>query len=161
VPTKGGSMRYYFARNLSDHEVKETVEHYRKIERRLELSTRKPYDRFNQRINECKSELRALMEINKSKKMAGYGASATTTTLLYHFGLHEYLDFLVDDFPQKIGTYSPGLNLKVLDPEAIYQNNIGIVVINAWRYAEQIMNKHKNFKGTFIVPLPELKVFAQ
>jgi len=161
VPTKGGSMRYYFARNFSGHEVKKSVKLYKKMEEGLELTTKKPYEKFTQRISECRDNLRSFMEINKHKKMAGYGASATTTTFLYHFGMHGYLDFLVDDFSSKIGTYSPGLNLKVLDPEAIYQNNIDMVLVIAWRYAGQIMKKHNNFKGTFIVPLPEIKVYTQ
>ena len=161
VHTKGGSMRYYFACNLSDHEVKETVGQLKKVEQGLELSTKKPYEKFNQRINECRDNLSSLMQSNRHKKMAGYGASATTTTFLYHFGLHDYLDFLVDDFPQKIGTYCPGYNLKVMESKDIYRNSIDIVLVIAWRYAEQIMNKHKNFKGTFIVPLPEIKVYTQ
>jgi|TARA_B100000315_G_scaffold96543_2_gene88697 SAM-dependent methyltransferase len=161
VTTKGGSMRYYFASSLSDHKVEETVERFKTIEEGLELSTKKPYEKFNQRINACKNHLRSLMQRNRHKKIAGYGASATTTTLLYHFGIHEYLDFLVDDFSQKIGTYSPGYNLKVLESEEIHQKSIDIVLVIAWRYAEQIMNKHNHFKGTFIVPLPEIKVYTQ
>ena len=65
---------------------------------------------------------------------------------------------MVDDNTGKIGTYSPGLHLKVLDPEYIYNNDINIIVIIAWRYADLIIEKHKDFNGEFIVPLPEFKI---
>ena len=38
----------------------------------------------------------------KNKKIAGYGASATSTTLIYHYELNKILDYLVDDFKAKI-----------------------------------------------------------
>ena len=64
----------------------------------------------------------------------------------------------MDENAGKIGTYSPGLHLKVFGPEYIDNNKVDTIVILAWRYADLIMEKHKDFKGEFILPLPEFKI---
>lgn len=86
--------------------------------------------------------------------MAGYGASPTSTTLIYRFGLGR-LNYLVDDWPQKQGTFSPGLHLPVKSPAEL---DADYCVILAWRYADQIIKRNPHYRGTWIVPLPELKV---
>ena len=83
------------------------------------------------------------------KTICGYGASATATTLLYHFGLGEYLDFLVDDDTSKIGRYSPGLHLKV-EP-AMRSKDADYVLCLAWRFAEVF--KHFYPESKLIAPL--------
>jgi len=68
--------------------------------------------------------------------------------------------YLVDDNPEKHFRFSPGHHLPVLPPNIIYDSNAQIVVILAWQYSSDIINKHKRFLekgGTFIVPLPEIK----
>ena len=158
VSTKGGSMRYYFASNTSNIENNEGVNFYRNIEIDNKLNKIETFYELNKKIVEKRNELLSFLLDNSGKKVVGYGASATSTTFIYHLGIGGYLDALVDDHPGKIGKYSPGLQLKVFDSDHIYNNNIDIVLLIAWRFADQIMHKHKNFKGHFIVPLPEFKV---
>src|SRR5690242_18383294 len=50
----------------------------------------------------------------QGKTVAGYGASTTTTTLLYHFELASRLAFIADDNPLKQGRFSPGAHIPVL-----------------------------------------------
>ena len=159
VKIKNGSMRYYFANNKSKHIVKKSVEIFKKREKKLKLKMKAPYEDFSKKINKCKNELLDYLEKNKGKRIIGYGASATTTTFIYHFGIHNFIEYLVDDFKQKIGTFSPGYNLEVLDPSAIYYKDADIVLIIAWRYAKQIVERQSDFKGTFLIPLPEFKVY--
>ena len=45
--------------------------------------------------------------------------------------------------------------------EEIYKENPDYIIILAWRYADEIIAKHKNYQkngGKFIVPLPEYKI---
>jgi hypothetical protein len=93
--------------------------------------------------------------------IAGYGASASTTTLIYHFELGESIEYLLDDYPAKQGLLSPGLHIPVLPSETLYEQKPDGVVVFAWRYYEPIVHKHSRFReqgGRFIVPMPELKV---
>ena len=159
VSTKGGSMRYYFTRNASNIKKTESVDSYRNIEIKSELNSMETFDGLNKRIVERRNELLSYLLKNSSKNIVGYGASATSTTFIYHFGIGAYLKALVDNNPGKIGTYSPGLQLEVFDSDYIYDNNIDIVLLVAWRYSDLIMRKHKKFNGEFVVPLPEFKVY--
>jgi hypothetical protein len=118
---------------------------------------------FNARIERAKADTLAVLHRLKAegKSVAGYGASATTTTLIYHFGMGGLVDYLVDDYPAKQGTFSPGLHLPVLPSEALYERKPAAVVVMAWRYYEPIMRRHRKYSeqgGQFIVPMPELKI---
>ena len=93
--------------------------------------------------------------------MVGYGASATSTTLMYHYEMEGTLDYLVDDFDAKHNLFSPGMHVPVYPSDEIYKRKPDYIVILAWRYYEKIINRHQKFLdegGHFIVPLPELTI---
>ena len=54
-----------------------------------------------------------------------------------------WINALVDENTGKIGTYSPGLHLKVSGPEYIYNKEVDTIVIIAWRFADSIIKKLK------------------
>ena len=98
---------------------------------------------------------------SEGKKLVGYGASATSTTLMYHYDMGGTLDYLVDDFEAKHDLYSPGLHVPVFPSDEIYNNPPDYVVVLAWRYYEKILKRHQRFidqGGRFIIPLPALKI---
>jgi SAM-dependent methyltransferase len=158
VSTKGGSMRYYFSHNDSTREETKEVEYYRNIEIQNKFNTKAAFNKLSSNIVEIRNNLLTYLINNRTKKIVGYGASATSTTFLYHLGVGGYFDALVDENAGKIGTYSPGLHLKVFNPEYIYKDEVDAIVIIAWRYADLIIEKLKDFKGEIIVPLPEFKI---
>lgn len=95
--------------------------------------------------------------LRAGKTVAGYGASTTTTTLLYHFELASRLAFIADDNPLKQGRFSPGAHLPVVPSQELTTRKPDIVVILAWIYAEPIIARNAAFieaGGTFLVPLP-------
>ena len=96
------------------------------------------------------------------KRVAGFGAPAKATTLLYHLGITpELVDFIVDDSPLKQGRFTPGMHIPVLPAQALYDHKMDYAVLLAWNFAEPIMKKHAAFRdggGHFIVPLPELRI---
>ncbi len=163
VPTKGGSLRYTIQLAGGPRQVTKEVGDLLAEEERKGLGRIDTFKAFAARIEAAKAELRSLLDGLKSegKKIAGYGASATTTTLIYHFGLGDYLDFLVDEYARKQNTLMPGLHLPVLSPEALIERKTDYVVIIAWRYVQPIVDKNQVFRGRggkFIVPLPKLEV---
>ncbi|EMN47051.1 C-methyltransferase C-terminal domain protein [Leptospira interrogans str. L1207] len=157
VGTKGGSFRYYWARKNSIHFVSEEVSKFIEIEKEKNMNE-SYFKKYADRINKVKAELIQELEKSKGKKqIIGYGASATSTTLIYHFGLEKYIDYLVDDNPGKIDTYSPGLHIPVKHPDVLNSEGDAVLIVLAWRYFDLIRSKLKNQKLTLICPLPGFK----
>ena len=120
---------------------------------------------YQERINQGKKEYRRTIDELKrqGKRIVGYGASATSTTLIYHYEMGNDFEFLVDDFEAKQGLFSPGMHIPVFPSTKIYEDPPDVIVVLAWRYHEKIVARHKEFLdagGTFIIPLPEIKILA-
>jgi hypothetical protein len=163
VPTKGGSIRCIIQRAGGSRPVSPAVAELVEIETKLGLHCAETFKSFSARIDQAKGQTLGLVRSLKAqgKTIAGYGASATTTTLIYHFELGDKLSFIADDYPAKQNLYSPGFHIPVLAPRELYERNPDYVLILAWRYAEPIIEKHKVFikqGGKFIIPLPALRI---
>ena len=166
IPTKGGSLRYTIQLSGGSRRISPTVINMLKYEDTIGLYLPETYEEFLARIDQLKQitvdRLKKLK--NDGKTIAGFGASITGTTLIYHFGIGEYLDFLIDDNPAKQGRFSPGLHIPVYPPTVLNERKPDYVVILAWRFAEVIIQKHNEFinrGGKFIVPVPEFKMIEK
>jgi hypothetical protein len=167
VPTKGGSLRYFIQR-LGEGPLHEDgiVKEFLSLEEGMGLYTKKTYDDFSNKIDSLKREVRTFLSKAKEEKktIAGFGASITGTTLIYHFEIGEFLDFMVDDNVAKQGRYSPGLHLPVLPTAVLAERRPDYVIALAWRYAEPFINKHISYLesgGSVIVPVPEFRVVSK
>lgn len=165
VPTKGGSLRYFVQHKCGkknrSHYVQELID--QEIE--LGLHDVDLFKKFEERINIQKKKSNDLLDSIKreGKTIAAFGGSATSTTLIYHFGLMDKIEFIVDDNPVKQNTFSPGCHIPVLPSKEIYNKKPDYILILAWRYFETIIKNNRKFidqGGQFIVPLPELKVIS-
>jgi hypothetical protein len=100
----------------------------------------------------------------EGSKVAGFGAPAKATTLMYQFGLDaKDLDFIIDDSPLKQGLYSPGRFVPVIDSSVLNDaaRRPDYLVILAWNFAQPIIKKHQPYHqagGKFIVPIPQLQI---
>lgn len=165
IPTKGGSLRYYFQLKSGPRPVSPSVSKIVAYEDSIGLGRPGIFKDFEKRINQRKSEL--LNYLNKIRgqgnTVVGYGGSATSTTLIYHFGLGDMFSYIVDDNPAKQNTVSPGFHIPVLPSQALYEGKPDYVVLLAWRYVGSIVDRHRHFLregGHFIQPLPELDVIS-
>lgn len=163
VPTKGGSLRYYVQLANGPYEVSPSVVAMLESEKQVGLYRPETYARFLAEIDGLKHQTLDFLKKLKSegKTIAGYGASITGTTLIYHFGIGSYLDYLVDDNPAKQERFSPGLHLPVYSPDVLYDRKPDYVLVLAWRFAEVIMDKHRDFHkqgGKYIIPLPLFRI---
>ena len=69
--------------------------------------------------------------------IAGFGAPAKATTLMYHFGItKDLISFIVDDNPLKQGLFTPGLHIPVVDADQMYEKKPDYLIILAWNFAE-------------------------
>ena len=163
IPTKGGSIRGFAQLKGGPRPIAPAVPELLALEEKLEFGKPETFRRFADRINSTKQDVLELLGRLRAegKRVAGYGASATVTTLLHQFELGDKLDFIVDDNPVKQGTYSPGHHIPVLPPSALAERRPDAVVILAWIYAEPIMQKNRAYKengGQFIIPNPTVRV---
>ncbi|QWR77166.1 class I SAM-dependent methyltransferase [Candidatus Magnetomonas plexicatena] len=121
------------------------------------------YEKLREMIKHIKTQLLQLLWGLKAegKTIAAYGASVTSTTLIYNLEFAGIVDYIVDDNPKRHGLYSPGHHIPVYAPAVIYEKKPDYVVILAWRYADTIMKHNTQFTqmgGRFILPLPEIVV---
>lgn len=163
VNTKGGSHRYTVQLAGGPRLVSPAVASLIAREDALGLHEPPAFAAFNARIEAVKRALSSRLSALKAegKTIAGFGASATTTTLLYHFEITDLIDFIADHNPQRQGLYSPGKHIPVLPGEAIIERKPDAVVILAWRYADPIVRRLEPYRkagGRFIIPLPEVRV---
>jgi len=121
---------------------------------------------LNYKINKLSQDLKSylLQEKIDGSLIAGFGAPAKATTLMYQFGFDkDLISFIIDDSPLKQGLYSPGLHIPVVPSSWLYEKKPDVVVILAWNFAESIIKNHRRYLdegGIFIIPIPEFKIIS-
>ena len=164
VETHGGSLRGYAQKAGGPRPRGAAVDALIERERSLGLDKPETFTAFADKLARLRAELHAALgEIKAAgKRVAGYGAPAKATTLMYHFGLGpETIDFIVDDNALKQGLFSPGLHIPIVAAEALAESRPDHLLVLAWNFARPIMAKNKAFHdagGRFIVPLPTLEI---
>lgn len=165
VGTKGGSLRYTMQRIGGPRKATAAVAQMLASEKQSGLHEAKTYKAFAAKVDALKAEVVSLLKKLKGegKTIAAYGASATSTTFIYHFGITGLLDYFVDDYKLKQDTFSPGCHIPVLPSQALYERKPDVVLVVAWRYADPIIKKHAAYLeqgGTFIVPVPKIQILG-
>ena len=95
------------------------------------------------------------------KSSASEKPFASSTTLLYYFGLGNKLTFIADDNMVKQHRFSPGYHIPILSGQALYEQNPDYVIILPWRFGQMIISKHQEYLqqgGHFIIPLPDIEI---
>ena len=97
-------------------------------------------------------------ELQNDKKIIAYGAPAKAFTVFSFYGLSDkHISFCIDTTPEKQGKIFPKFNIPVYGEDKLIDADYDIVIVNAWNYKDEIINKSKKiFKsGTrliFLVP---------
>ncbi len=165
--THGGSLRIY-AKHTEDvtKPIDERAIELKRREERAGLTQMKAYVEFSEKVKETKRKLLDfLIEIKqRGKTIAGYGAPGKGNTLLNYCGIRtDFLDYTVDRNPYKQGKYTPGTHIPIFNPDKIKETRPDYVFILPWNFKEEIMIQLayiKDWKGQFIVPIPEVKVYS-
>ncbi|MBV9242484.1 MAG: class I SAM-dependent methyltransferase [Acidobacteria bacterium] len=164
VPTHGGSLRGIARHKGVSSREGNSVSNALSLELQWELQRLSTYTGMAARIARLGDELRSLLERLRSqgKTIAGFGAPAKATTLMYHFRIdRDCIDFIVDDNPLKQNTYSPGLHVPIVAASMLEERRPDYLLILAWNFADAIIEKTKRFAelgGKYIVPLPTVRV---
>lgn len=126
---------------------------------RYYIHNKRSWQDYSNKIESTRSDLLNLLNKLKteSKTIIGYGATGRGTVIMNYCGIDEkYIDYVVDDTPEKQGLFTPGTHLpiKAWDDKA----NPDYILLFAWAFADEIMAKHKDYKGKWIIPLPKVRV---
>ena len=161
LSVKGGSLRFVFK-----NEKKSTLKKINNLiskEKNILTNIEKKF-KVIQKTNELNSirinQLIDQLKLN-GKRIAGFGASVGTTTLIYDFMLMKKINYIFDNEKRRFGLYLPGTSIKVIDPKHIKKLNLDYIIIFAWRYANLIIKRNKkmfNNKIKFVIPLPKFKI---
>ena len=164
--SKGGSIRYYFTNIKNNFPITKLVKDLSNYEEKNRMNSMSSFNKFKNKIYMQKKKVQSLLDKFKRNTIVGYGASATTTTLLSYFCIYKYFKYLIDDNPQKIGLYSPGYHIPVFSSQIFKDDPPEVIVILAWRYKDIILKnlkilkkKYKIKKLSVIVPLPTIKLY--
>lgn len=149
----GGSVRVIIGNGSADDSVQQFINleaFYKGMEvyNEFELSVSKTIEDF--RIN-----LHSL-----PGKVAAFAASAKGNTLLNCAGDCSPIQYIVDQTPEKIGKYSPGVKIPIVDMNHMIENMPDYLIILSWNFADEIMTKCKaaGYTGKFIIPIPQWKI---
>jgi hypothetical protein len=96
--------------------------------------------------------------IKDGKKIIAYGAPAKAFTVYAYYGLsNNEIEFCIDTTPEKQGKIFPQFNIPIFGEEKLKNSEYDIVIVNAWNYKDEIINKSKDIfkEGTrllFLIP---------
>ena len=140
---------YIFEIKLTKDEEIYNVEEQLEIERNLGLYNIYTYEKFRIGAETSISNLKLTVETYKNKgyKIIGFGAAAKGQTFICYGDIE--LDYIIDENPLKIGSYSPKLNIPIVSLEHFKQDKDEkiLVIVLAWNFATEIIEKINNNKG--------------
>jgi SAM-dependent methyltransferase len=135
-----------------------------------EAFARKPsyYSTFGERVNRQGMEFWRAMEMLRKHHgygltIDGYGAAAKGNQFLNYFKVDQKIITQVyDSTPAKQGRFMSNGQIPIVDPNRLEIHKADYVLILAWNFADEIMNKHKTYlmERAFITAYPEFKFWS-
>ena len=147
LPTHGGSIRVFIAKNESNWAIDRSVQIMIKEEAQYDPRNKKVYESFQKNILSIKSNLvNELLRGKESKKrIAAYGAAAKGVTLLNYCGIKsDLIDYVVDLNPNKQGNFLPGCQIPIVGSDILVTNPPDILLILAWNLSNEIKSQLLN-----------------
>jgi methylation protein EvaC len=161
--THGGSLRYVLAWK-GRHKVSATVAQVLEEERLLRLDDMETYRHFTERCETTRVRLKNLVTDlhQRGHRIAGYGATAKSTTILNYAGIDSMLvEFIADNTSVKQGRLTPGTHIPIRSPEYFTDNMPDYTILLAWNHREEIERKEVAYRergGKWIVYVPDVAV---
>jgi SAM-dependent methyltransferase len=166
-PTHGGSLRIY-GRHGEDatKPIGARAAELLAREEAAGFACLDRYSSFAEQVKETKCKLlEFLITIKRAgQSIAGYGAPGKGNTLLNYCGIRtDFLDYVVDRSPYKQGKFLPGTHIPIYPPEKIKETKPDYVLILPWNLKHEVVQQIsyiREWGGRFVVPIPEVEVYA-
>jgi methylation protein EvaC len=161
--THGGSIRYTLA-HKGRHTVRKSVEKALEEEHAMRLYDPRTYEEFANRASFIRDRFVSLLRGLRAqgKRIAGYGATAKSTTILNYCGIDsQLLDYIADNTPAKEGKATSGSHIIVRSPAYFAGDKPDYTVLLAWNHRQEIEQKEAAYReagGKWIVYVPEVAV---
>ena len=171
----GGSFRVYIMKKVADKskfrcKQERDVAEFRvnsllEYEKALNLNDPQTYKDFYNKICELKNSTVDFIEkeLEKGKKIWGYGASTKGNTLLQWYGLgHEHVEYIAERSEQKYGLKTVGTEIPICSEKKMREAQPDYLLILPWHFVKEFTQREKQFidnGGKFIVPCPKFLVY--
>jgi hypothetical protein len=145
------------------HPVSSNVQELIEIEGSRKLDQPETLRKFSRDLSQLKHRLGIMMADLKSqgKRIWGYGAARSGTTLIAQMNLGKIISHIVDDSPDKQNRFSPGNHIPILPTKELYEKMPDYVFILAWIHAQPIIKNNRAYLergGRFIICVPDIQV---
>ena len=147
--THGGSMRYITGRK-NIHKISDNVNTLLEKEKLKNLDNISSCKKFknNCELSKIKTRESLLKFKDNNYKIAGYAATSKSTTILNYCNINsKIIDYICDTTPEKIGKFSPGTHIPIVDMYHFKKFNPDVAYLFAWNHKDEILKKEKNYKG--------------
>ena len=156
----GGTVRVFIG-TVGRHKVQLSVSRFLAAEKKGGFHDKQRYltwsREIDQLIDELSRELSSLRQQGAS--VAAFAASAKGNTLLNACRLDQRtIRYIVDDTPEKIGRFSPGNGIPIVDRAAMRADPPDYLVILAWNFAGEIIDSMAGYEGRYIIPIPAFRI---
>lgn len=92
------------------------------------------------------------------KTVAVVSTPAKGNTLINYSGIGRFISLATDKSKLKQGRYTPGSFLKVYSDEELIKQQPDFAIVLAWNFFDEIVKNNPEYKGTWIKPLPRVKI---
>lgn len=147
--THGGSLRYIIKRkNIS--KKSDNLKIFLENEKLNKIDSLESCLNFK---NNCESSKINIIEKLKKlksdgKKICGYAATSKSTTVLNYCKIdNTVIDFICDTTPEKIGKYSPGMHIPIVNMDHFHNNLPDAIYLFGWNHKDEILKKENMFLG--------------
>ena len=157
-PISGGSVVLYIS-NI-EKEKSELLESMLVDEKNKGYNTLEKWEEFAALVTKHKKELMSEIKdrCNAGKKIAAYGASARSSTMLNYCGIgNKMIPKVIDQNRMKQGYLTPGSHMQIESAENVLAENPDAILLLAWNFKDEILDLLKTtygFRGEVIIPLP-------
>jgi dTDP-4-dehydrorhamnose reductase/predicted TPR repeat methyltransferase len=159
----GGTVRAFIAKQGS-RDVDSSVGQFLHAEEKGGYHDFHRYESWSEEVDDLNANfVRQLEQLKEhGARIAAFGASAKGNTLLNACHLNTgIIDYIVDDTPEKIGKFSPGTGIPIVDRTSLVENPPDYLVILAWNFAKEIIESAPDFRrsgGKFVIPVPKFEI---
>ena len=152
LPIHSGSIRVIVSRK-SDFIEKEIVS--------IQIEKEKKYlslEDFSFKIHSSLKSLSDFFKSNIDKKIIGYGASGRANMIVNLLKLTpKNLAFIIDESPERINRFIANQQIPIISPEELLEKPDYIIIL-AWNFSEQIMEKTQHLGAKFVIPFPKITI---
>jgi len=158
----GGSMRYYFSKNIN--KKSDSVTFYENIEKEKKIYSLNTYVFFKEKSEKICTDLFNFIsdKVSEGFTVSGYGATAKSCTILNYANIdNNLLTCIYDSTPFKINKLTPGTHIPIRDAMLIKDDRPDFTILFAWNHKDEILLKENLTKTTWIEYIPEINIINE